>query len=406
MKNLFLRLALLVAALGCATAQAQTYSVLYTFTGQNDGAAPMAGVTIDGAGNLYGTTSAAGGWGFGNVYRLVRSGSAWDFYLLYTFQGYTQWSQDGGSPYARVTIGPDGALYGTTRIGGFGDGCREEHGCGTVYKLQPQFGGGWKETLLYQFGYFDGDHPFYGDVVFDHAGNLYGSTVVGGAYLQGAVYKLTPANGSWTQSLVYSFSGPDGSTPLNGPTVDSNGNLYGTTSAGGANGWGTAYSLQRSGSGWVETTLHSFQGGSDGITPSSAVVLDQGGNLYGVTESGGIAGGGTAFELTQGAQGVWSMSTFFPFTGTGFQGSYRTLARDSAGNLYGTTVAGGIYHQGSVFKLTFNGAWIYTSLHDFTGGADGAYPYGVLSFDAAGNIYGTASAGGTYGDGVVFQIAQ
>lgn len=394
-------------ALAGASVQAQTYNVLYTFTGQGDGAAPMAGLTIDGAGNLYGTTSAAGGWGFGNVYRLVHSGSGWNFYLVYTFQGYTQWNTDGGSPYARVAIGPDGALYGTTRIGGNGDGCREDHGCGTVYKVQPQFGGGWKETILFQFGYFDGDHPWYGDVVFDRAGNLYGTTFVGGANLQGAVYKLAPTNGTWIESMVYSFSGTDGSQPLNGPTIDATGNLYGTTSAGGTNGYGTVYRLQPSGSGWVESTLHSFQSGSDGMTPSSGVVLDQSGNLYGATEGAGIAGGGTAFELTQGALGSWTLNTLFGFRGTGFQGSYRTLARDSAGNLYGTTAGDGAYQHGSVFKATFaNGKWSYQSLHDFTGGSDGAYPYGTLSFDAAGNIYGTTSAGGAYGNGVVFQITR
>ena len=407
MKNLFLAVAVFAMALAGATAQAQTYNVLYTFTNQSDGAAPMAGLTIDAAGNLYGTTSAGGGWGFGNVYRLVRSGSAWNFYLLYTFEGFTEWNQDGGSPYGRVTIGPDGALYGTTRIGGFGDGCREEHGCGTVYKLQPQFGGGWKETLLYQFGYFDGDHPFYGDVVFDRAGNLYGATIVGGANSEGSIFKLTPGNGTWTETVAYSFRGPDGSHPLNGPAIDASGNLYGTTSADGADGYGSVYRLQPSGSGWMETTLHNFQGGSDGITPSSGVVLDQGGDLYGVTEGGGTAGGGTAFELTQGAFGVWNMATLFGFRGAGFQGSYRTLAMDNAGNLYGTTAADGIYQHGSVFKASFaNGKWSYVSLHDFTGGNDGAYPYGVLSFDAAGNIYGTTSAGGAYGNGVVFQITQ
>ena len=388
-------------------AHAQTFRVLHAFTGQSDGAAPIGGITIDAAGNLYGTTSAGGAAGFGNVYRLMRGGSGWNFYLLYSFQGFTQFSQDGGSPYSRPTIGPDGSLYGTTRIGGFGDGCREDHGCGTVYRLQPRVGGGWQETLLYQFGYFDGDHPFYGDVVFDRAGNLYGATIVGGANSQGSIFKLAPGNGTWTETVAYSFSGPDGSHPLNGPAIDAAGNLYGTTSADGAYGYGTMYRLQPSGSGWVETALHSFQGGSDGVTPSSGVVLDQVGDLFGVTEGGGNAGGGTAFELTQSAFGAWNIATLFGFRGAGAQGSYRTLAIDKAGNLYGTTAADGPYQRGTVFKVSFvNGKWSYTSLHDFTGGDDGAYPYGVLSFDAAGNIYGTTSAGGPYGNGVVFQIAQ
>ena len=391
--------------LPAAFVQAQTFNVLHSFTGQSDGANPVAEVTIDPAGNLYGTTSAGGGAGFGNVYRLIHASSSWNFNLVYTFQGFTQWSQDGGSPYARVTIGPDGALYGTTRIGGFGEGCREEHGCGTVFKLQPQFGGGWTETLLFQFGYYDGDHPFYGDVVFDRAGNLYGSLPIGGAYLNGAVYKLTPGNGAWTESLIYSFSGPDGSAPYGGPVFDAAGNLYGTTSAGGTSGLGTVYRLQPAGAAWTETVLHSFQG-SDGMTAGSGVLLDSAGDLYGTTQAGGTVGDGTAFELTTLGQGNWSLRTLFPFQGTGLQGSYRTLAMDSNGNLYGTSATEGAYHLGSVFKLTFaNGTWQYTSLHDFTGGRDGANPYGTLSFDAAGNLYGTTENGGMYGNGVVFQIA-
>ncbi len=391
--------------LAAAVGRAQTFTVLHAFTGQSDGANPVAGVTIDQIGNLYGTTSAGGDKGFGNVYRVVLSGTTWSFYLLHTFQGFTQWSQDGGSPYSRVTIGPDGALYGTTRIGGNGDGCRQDHGCGTVYRLQPQFGGGWKEALLYQFGYYDGENPFYGDVVFDRAGNMYGATRNGGANSQGAIFKLTPSDGPWTESVIHSFSGPNGSAPLGGPAIDSAGNLYGTTSAGGTAGWGIVYRLQPSGSAWTNSVLHSFQGETDGITPGSGIVLDQGGDLYGITQAGGISGGGIAFELTSGTQGVWNISTLFGFNAAGPQGSYRTLARDNAGNLYGTTAADGAYHQGSVFKLTFiNGAWSYTSLHDFTGGSDGACPYGTLSFDSIGNIYGTASAGGMYGNGLVFRI--
>jgi len=387
-------------------AHAQTFQVLHAFTGYSDGAAPVAGVTIDQTGDLYGTTSAGGNEGFGNVYRLVHSGSTWNFYLLYTFQGFTQWSQDGGSPYARVTIGPDGALYGTTRIGGFGNECREDHGCGTVFKLQAQLGGGWKETILYQFGYFDGDHPFYGDVVFDRAGNLYGATPIGGEYGHGAVYKLTPSNAGWTETAIYSFSGLDGSAPYGGPVFDAAGNLYGTTSAGGTSGLGTVYRLQQTGLSWTETVLHNFQG-NDGMTPGTGVVLDAVGDLYGTTQAGGTVGDGTAFELTTIGQGNWSLRTLLPFQGTGLQGSYRTLTMDSAGNLYGTSATDGAYHLGSVFKMTFsNGAWQYTSLHDFTGGSDGANPYGTLSFDAAGNIYGTAENGGMYGNGVVFQFTR
>ena len=216
--------------------QAQTYNVLYNFTNGSDGATPIAGVTLDRSGNLYGTTLAGGDRGFGTAYRLMHSGTSWIFSVLYTFQGFTQFSQDGGNPYARVTIGPDGALYGTTHSGGDGQGCRELHGCGTIFKLQPKSGGifdPWQETVLYQFGTYDGSDPLYGDVVFDREGNLFGATRNGGAYVLGAIYELTPNNGGWTESVVHSFDGADGSTPLSGPTLDPAGNLYGTTSAGG-----------------------------------------------------------------------------------------------------------------------------------------------------------------------------
>ena len=401
---------LLLSALGLApAAPAQSYKVIYNFTGQADGANPLGGVTMDSAGNLYGTTFAGGRRGFGNLYRLVRSGSSWVFYLVYTFLGFTQTSIDGANPYARPVIGPDGFLYGTTRSGGNGDGCRELHGCGTVYKVQPKPGGGpldpWQEIVLYQFGTYDGSDPYYGDVVFDTAGNLYGMTRNGGANLLGAVYELSPGSGGWTESVLYSFSGADGSTPLSGPSLDLAGNLYGTTSAGGTSNWGTVFQLKPSVASWMESVLHNFQGISDGSTPSSGISVDTAGNLYGATQAGGPGGGGTAFELLPAGGGVWSLSTLVGFKSAVFGGSYRTLAMDRAGNLYGTTAADGASQRGSVFKLSpVNGGWVETSLHDFTGGADGAAPYGNLAFDAYGNIYGTASMGGAYGNGVVFQI--
>lgn len=408
MKRHFLCFAILVSAVSVAAAQAQTFNVLYTFNGNTDGTNPVAGITLDRAGNLYGTTSAGAQAGFGSVYRLAPSGTGWSFSLLYAFQGLTEDSQDGGSPYSRVTIGPDGALYGTTRIGGNGvngGGCREEHGCGTIYRLQAQLGGGWKESLLYQFGYYDGENPAYGDVVFDRAGNLYGSTRNGGANSQGAIFKLAPENGGWSESVIHSFSGADGSAPLGGPAIDSAGNLYGTTSLGGTQGYGIVYRLQAAGANWAATVLHSFQG-NDGITPASNVVLDSSGDIYGMTQAGGLIGDGGTFELTADAEGLWSLATLYSFRGASPQGgSYRTLAMDRAGNMYGTTATEGAYHLGSIFKLTFtNGTWLYTTLHDFTGGNDGANPYGSLSFDAAGNIYGTAEYGGLYGNGTVFQI--
>ena len=398
--------ALVAVALSLVPAmQAQSYSVLYSFSGQSDGSTPLAGITLDAAGNFYGTAMAGGQYGLGDVYRMVRSGSSWNFSVLYSFKGETMLTLDGAQPYSRVTIGPDGALYGTTHLGGNGQGCRELHGCGTVYKLQQSVNGAWNDKMIFQFGYHDGYGPLYGDVVFDQAGNLYGSTPYGGVNLIGTVYRLIPDNGAWSENVIHSFAGPDGSTPLSGPTIDSAGNLYGTTSTGGTNGFGTIYRLQPSGSSWTDGVLHSFQGRSDGITASSAIVIDQAGNLYGATEAAGSAGGGTAFELTPLSGDGWNFSTLFGFPGAAPGGSYRTLMMDAMGNLYGTSAAGGANQRGSVFKLTWsNGMWVYTSLHDFTGGADGEYPYGGLSFDTCGHVYGTASAGGLYDNGVVFEI--
>jgi len=411
MVSAFCLAALAVAFLLATSAHAQTYSVIYNFAGGSDGATPFAGVTFDSAGSMYGTASAAGRRGYGDVYRLVPGGSGWTFYLLYTFRGLGPQDNDGAGPYSRVTIGPDGALYGSTISGGDGDGCRELHGCGTVYRVSPKPGqiyDPWEETVLYRFGTYDGSDPYFGDVVFDSAGNLYGTTRNGGANLQGAVYKLTPLAGNWTEQVIYSFAGmPDGSAPLNGPVLDQSGNLYGITYAGGVSGWGTVYRLSLSGSTSQESVLYSFHNGGDGLYPTSAVFLDASGNLYGATQTGGADGGGAVFELTPSGNGAWSVSTVYGFSGPGLANSYRTLTMDRAGYLYGTDSMGGAHGQGSVFKLTpSNGGWICTTLHDFTGGEDGGAPYGVLSVNGNGNIYGTASTGGAYGNGVVFEIVR
>jgi uncharacterized repeat protein (TIGR03803 family) len=389
------------------SAYAQTYTVVYNFTGGNDGANPLAGVTIDCVGNLYGTTSVGGGQGFGTVYHLVHAAQGWRFFLLYTFLGETDLTSDGGSPYARVVIGPDGLLYGTTHFGGDGPGCESWYGCGTVFSVKPgKTVGSWEETVLYRFGVDNGSNPDYGDLVFDKAGNLYGTTKNGGAYQQGTVYEMKHDRGIWTEKVLYSFAGtPDGASPLSGPVFDQAGNLYGTTSAGGANGWGTLYQLSSSGSGWTETILDSLQNGSDGLTPAAGVIFDPSGNLYGATQTAGSGGGGTLFELSPLSAGTWSFNTIYGFLGPALGGPFRSVTMDAAGNLYGTTSGDGAHLWGSVFKLTHsNGRWTYTSLHDFTGGADGGTPYGGLMFGANGNLYGTTSIGGASGNGVVFEI--
>ncbi len=317
----------------------------------------------------------------------------------------------------RVIFGKDGTLYGTTGYGGNLQNCAG--GCGAVFNLKPQPTPPttpltpWLETPLYRFnGGSDGANPYGADIIFDQAGNIYGTTYNGGAGSCsggcGTVYKLTPSNGSWTESILYSFTqGGDGQHPWGGVIFDQSGNLYGTTVYGGAYGTGTIYKLTPSGSGWTESILYSFTGGTDGANPYAGLISDPAGNLYGATGTGGSGNGGTAFELAP-SNGGWTFKLLYTFTGASGQfagGPVANLAFDSAGNLYGTTHGDGPYNYGAVFKLTpASGSWNYTSLHDFTGGDDGGYPRSNITFDKNGNMYGTAASGGTMNYGVVFEI--
>jgi uncharacterized repeat protein (TIGR03803 family) len=315
----------------------------------------------------------------------------------------------GRFPQARPVLAPGGALYGTTLYGG--QGLCTEFGCGVVYSLRPQqtpcrsVSCPWTNSLVYSFSGEDGNQPGFVAPAFDSVGNLYGTTTAGGASFVGNVFQLTRSNGGWTATNIHDFSGPpDGEIPYSGVTLDAQGNVYGTTWMGGANNWGAVYRLTSSGSGWTETILYSFQGGSDGGEPVGGLVFDQSGNLYGTTQSAGSGGGGTVFELSP-SGGGWTLGVLYSFTGKNGGGPLDTLAMDAAGTLYGTTYIDGTYGYGSVFKLTHhNGSWSYTDLHDFTNGEDGGNPIGGASLDANGNLYGTASGGGTAGVGVVWQI--
>ena len=322
---------------------------------------------------------------------------------MYFFQG----KLDGGAPYARPVFGPGGLLYGSTTEGG-GLGC-EGYGCGTVYSLRPgphsspNIFAYWKENILYRFaGGTDGADP-QGDLVFDQTGTLYGTDNVGTTGW-GAVYSLTPSNGMWKQTVLYNFTGGlDGGGLFGGVIFDNAGRLYGAAFLGGAYNDGTIFRLTPSNGGWTFETLYDFQGLGDGQNPAAGLTFDASGNLYGTTLYGGSGSGGTAFMLSP-SNGNWTLTVLYSFTGPA--GSFGTLTLDAAGNVYGTTVSDGVYQQGSVFKLTpSNGGWTYTSLHDFTGGDDGARPWGGVVLDAAGDVYGTTQYGGQlYGQGVVYEI--
>jgi len=409
-----------IAGLAVPPAHAQTYTVIHNFLGGPDGNEPAYGLTIDAAGNLYGSTF-EGDDGTGSIYRLRYRNSTWQLSPLYVFTGGP--SSPGAVPYAGVVFGPGGSLFGTTAYGGEGN-CATwggTLGCGTAFKLQPQVSFCvnatcyWIETRLFEFnGASGGATPYGGIPIFDQAGNMYGTTFAGGGGNCtagcGLVYELSPGNGGWTETVLYSFTGApgDGASPWAGVIFDQTGNLYGTTQYGGAYGYGTIYELSPANGGWTEKILYNFQGQQDGGNPYAGLVFDHAGNLYGATTVGGVGAGGTVFELTP--QGLsWNYQPICSFTrqmGELAGGPVATPTMDAAGNLYGATGGDGAYGFGSVFEASQSGGnWTCTPLYNFTGGNDGRLPRGNLVLDSSGNIYGTA-AGGPTGYGVAFEITR
>jgi uncharacterized repeat protein (TIGR03803 family) len=326
---------------------------------------------------------------------------------LYSFQG----GSDGEHPQARVVFGRDGTLYGTTTNGG--------NRYGTVFNLRPPASScgssrcPWTETVLYRFNdETDGGYPQFGDLTFDTAGNVYGTTAYGGDLSCnsgegcGVVFKLSRSGGGWTESVLYAFRGSpeSGKEPFSGVTFDGAGNLFGTTFLVNS----TAYELTPSGSGWTQTILHTLSG-DDGDYPIGGLAFDQHGNLYGTTEYGGN-GIGTVFQL-QPANGTWNFNLLYNWGGGPGPGPTDTPTLDAAGNVYATT-SGGTTGFGGVFKLAPGAAgWAYTDLYDFGNQlSDGFGPLGGVVLDGSGNLYGTTSEGGNFnppcgeGCGVVWEI--
>ena len=410
--RILLCFALAVSLAGSALA-ANTPETLHAFQApgdSGDGGSLYSSLTLDSAGNAYGTTVDGGAYNAGIVYELSpEGGGQWKETILYNFKGG---SVDGSGSHANLVFDSAGNLYGTTVGGGLtAKGCGS--GCGIVFKLSPSADGGeWTETILHEFtGGSDGG-VCYSGVIMDSAGNLYGTNIVGGVDGVGTAYELSPtSNGDWQETVLHSFAGgsTDGATPYNPLTFDAAGNLYGTTSTGGAHNLGTVFRLtsQRSGS-WKEQILHSFSGGHDGAMPFAGVILDQSGNLYGTTQGGGTAGVGVAYELT--AAGNWKETILHEFLGleAADGANPNGLVFDQSGNLYGTTVGGGKFNPGTIFRLSRHGSeWKETVLYSFTAGNDGAYPSAAPTLDSAGNLYGTTLWGGPAGDtvgGVAFEL--
>jgi len=370
--------------------QAQTYTenTIYSFPGGDGGIEPLfSGVVRDSEGNFYGTTYAGGPYNYGTVFKVDAAGNET---VLHGFgQGH-----DGRTPYSGLVLDSTGHLFGTTYGGGIRDRkCR--NGCGIVFEIFPNG----DEKILHGFGGVKGDGSLpIGNLIRDAAGNLYGTTQMGGTYGYGTVFKI---DGAGTETVLYNFGESlDGDYPAAGVIEDSAGNFYGTTSGGGANSLGTVFKLDPSGH---ETLLHNFAGGSDGSAPMSGLVRDPSGNLYGTTYLGGTYGVGTVFEVDANGN-----ETILEAFGANNSGDYAesTLVRDSQGNLYGSTIQGGANASGTeggtVFKVSSQGA--FSVLYGFAGEPNGAGPDGPLMIDSSGTLYGTTASGGTTNNGTVFQL--
>ena len=442
-------LAAFLAASGAASAANE--NVLYSFCalGQfcTDGADPAAGLTMDAAGNLYGTTVQGGADRNGTVFELTPNAAktSWTETVLHSFGSQ---SGDGVGVYAGLIMDAAGNLYGTTSGSFLGSPSGPYFG-GTVFELTPNAAKtSWTETVLYSFcpsgaSCTDGELPYAG-LIMDAAGNLYGTTNSGGAHGGGTVFELIPnaAKTMWSETVLYSFcpsgaSCTDGELPYAGLIMDAAGNLYGTTNSGGAHGGGTVFELipNAAKTMWSETVLYSFcaQGGCvDGDGPYAGLIMDAAGNLYGTTVQGGAHGGyGTVFELTpNAAKTKWSETVLYSFCAQGGKnctdglGPLAGLIMDAAGNLYGTTSGAflgspsGPYIGGTVFELTPNAAktsWTETVLYSFCAQSsctDGSFPDAGLIVDATGGLYGTTYYGGAHagllipplGGGTVFEI--
>jgi uncharacterized repeat protein (TIGR03803 family) len=384
----------LVSLTLASSAWAAEYKAIYKFKGGGDGQNSTADLVLDAAGNLYGTTVYGGANDAGTVFKLTPNpDGSWTETVLYSFGG----EMDAAYPWAGLIFDGTGNLYGTTLWGGAND-------AGTVFQLTPSPDGSWAEKVLFSFKRGgDGYYPL-GDLVFDAAGNLYGTTE-GYDTEYGTVFKLTPnPDGSWTETMLHSFgSGTDGADPFAGVVFDAAGNLYGTTLNGGTYGYGTIFQLTPNPDGsWAESVLYNFKGGTDGGLPLGDLIFDAAGTIYGMTHGGGAYDAGTVFKLTPNPDGSWKKSKLHTFRGTDGRYPRAGLIFDTAGNLYGSTREGGAYDSGMVFKMKPqpDGRWKLNRLHLFK---NNHRPFAELVKDAAGSLYGTTYYGGK-GYGVVFKI--
>jgi uncharacterized repeat protein (TIGR03803 family) len=378
---------LLIATLPAHT---QTETILYSFCSQGsnctDGAFPQSSLTSDGKGNFYGTTYLGGAYFAGTVFELSPNGSGgWNETVLYSFTG----GVDGAFPaYSPVIFDSLGNLYGTAYTAG-------ANGAGVVFELSP-VGKDWQETVLYNFcsqaGCTDGAAPV-GGLIMDRAGNLYGTTISGpGSGAIGTVFELSPSGSGWKEQVIYNVA-----ASYAGLTMDPTGNIFGVGSS-------KVFELSPNGKGgWTTSVLHTFIGTpTDGSAPEGTLVLDKAGNLYGTTTTGGASNLGTVYKMTHGKKG-WTERILHSFTGAKHGSDpWAGVVLDAAGNLFGTTIKGGnLPGIGIIFELVApigkssyykeNVLWSFTQV-------EGYAPYGSLIRDSAGNLYGTTyqPAGGVF----------
>jgi uncharacterized repeat protein (TIGR03803 family) len=411
-KNLWrtLSTASLILALGVAAHASDKYITLRAFQTGQGGGIPYGALLADQGGSLYGADSAGGTGNWGTIFKLTPNAQgAWSYSVVYdcgtTFECAV--------PMGSMVMDSTGDLFGVTYFG-------------NVFEIAKSASGTYSAVLIHSFnGGSDGNAP--SPVIRDAVGNLYGVNATGGSNNLGYVFELTLSQGVWSVVHLHDFSGKDGAgttgtagNQVAGLIQDSAGNYYGVTGAGGsstkcAGGCGVLFKLSDANGTWTETVLHSFASG-DGALPDAALLMNSAGDLYGTTTAGGAHGFGVAFEATS-ASGTWRTRVLHSFTGANSDGEYpnSVLTMDAAGNLYGTTEAGGAKLQncqvmtdkgcGTVFELSLSGTtWKETVLHSFSGGTDGGFPGGVI-LDTSGNLYGAAQSGGTNAEGLIFKMS-
>lgn len=406
-------LVVLLISLNYLSVFARSERVIYAFAGYPDcGNLSTAPLVSDSDGNLYGTTLDGGTDKQGCVFELSRDTEGkWTEVIIHSFSGV-----DGRAPAAALTLDKFGDLYGTTEGGGI-------YGGGTAFRLRRSTDGEWAESVLYNFGNSNDGFGPQCQLVFDVAGNLYGTTLSGGnrrGSLQGGtVFKLSPTSEGWAETILYSFpgriAGPNGTGPVGGIVIDGEGNLYGVTGFGGVNGAGAVYELRLKDGVYRERVIHSFSG-YDGLQPSSNLVMNATGDLYGTTLFGGgsaacpVVGCGLVFKLTKAAGGSWAETILISLNGTDGYLAVGPPVLDHDGNVYAAALSGGIDANGSVYELSpaASGVWRETILHRFEfrfpNGVDGSRPYAGVILNQ-GQLFGTTASGGIHNEGTVFRIS-